>query len=156
MLINFHPRKTGGSTVCGVAAENGAYPSERQPEYAWLFPGLDGGAAANRERFGHMDLPLISGCNCQVQLCWRQILSRYHAAHSTRALCEQGTRLLQAHGVGEAAARRIACSLNMLRGWLTLPATDWSEWARATRVTFLNWVSSNRQRRPRRRLHSTA
>ena len=139
MLINFHPRKTGGSTVCGVAVENGAYPPEQSPEWAWLFPGLSGAAGVRRERMGHMDVPLISGCNCQVQLCWRQILSRYHSARSTRSLCEQGVRLLQDHGMEALAARRIACSLNMLRGWLTLPKEDWTQWARATHVTFINW-----------------
>ena len=139
VLINFHPRKTGGSTVCGLATENGAFPPETRPEWAWLFPGLAGAGAAQRERMGHFDLPLISGCNCQVQLCWRQLLARHHGATSQRALCEVGAALLVAHGMEVGSARRIACSLSMLRGWLTLPATDWAEWARVTHNRYMNW-----------------
>ena len=139
VLINFHPRKTGGSTVCGLATENGAFPPEAAPEWSWLFPGLAGASASQRERMGHFDLPLISGCNCQVQLCWRQLLARHHAATSQRALCERGAALLEAHGMDKGAAHRIACSLNMLRGWLTLPAADWAEWARVTRNRYMNW-----------------
>ena len=68
LLLNFHPRKTGGSTVCELAIEHGMYPPEADPKNAWLYPGLAGAQKKDRWRFGHMDLPLLSGCNCQVQL----------------------------------------------------------------------------------------